>query len=134
MPSLRYPSASLPITSISQREASMHTSDDLQPKFHTWMPDCGGQGGLTTGSYGTVTIRETVLGRVPLLEHGTDKQTPQLHPPSHSEEENGWLVQGLCSEMPALVWHTSKDSQSCSQGTEAGGHSFYAPFCLIPAH
>lgn len=48
LPSLHCPSASLPLTSISQMGASMHTTDDLQTRFHTLMLDCDGQGGLSS--------------------------------------------------------------------------------------
>ena len=114
--------------SISQRRAFAHiwcfgfyvcTTDFMAAVQRTpWLPGSAGQGPCILGSNVTITSKETVLGRLPLLGHCTDLRLKVT--PVFLENKPICLSSRFGMRGSHLIWHTSRNILKCSLGTEAG--------------
>ena len=94
------------------------------------MPSYGSQGSPgVPGSHRTVTIKETVLGRLPPSGHCTDSRLE--HNLSLSVKEAICLSWSLNLRGRFQVWHTSRGVWRCSQGRYAWEPSLCSPFASL---
>lgn len=107
VPSSCSPFAVLQNASIFQRVTSTHiwwpSFCGCHPGDAPWLPGHEGQGACVLGSHGAVKIRETVLGRLSLPGHCTERKL--RHSPSFYQKEAYLLVQELWPEEQAGLAH-----------------------------
>lgn len=80
----------------------------------------------------TATIRETVLGRLPLPGHYTDSRLK--YTPVFLRKRPICLYRSFDLKGRLPVWQTSRSSWRGSNRTKTSGHIFALSFCLTLAH
>lgn len=133
------------IAPLSPREELLHTSGawflcpvsqllhqvswvlQLPPREIPGTPHSSDQGGCPRWSYGTVTIRETVLGRLPTQDttQTADQNTSSLQ--SLSLKEAYLLVMELQLERQVSGWHTLGGYRGAVRNVIWGTPSFHSP-------
>lgn len=97
----------------------------VPPGDDPWLPGSGGQGDLHFWVPWTKTIGEIILGRLP--PPSTLHREPTETHPSLSVKEAYVLVLEFQPEDQALGWHTSRDLQTCFQGSRWSTLSLHSP-------
>ena len=99
----------------------------LPPRGIPGTPHSSDQGGCPRWSYGTVTIRETVLGRLPTQDTTQTADQNTSPPPSLSVKEAYLLVMELQPERQVSGWHTLGHYRGALRNVIWGTPSFPSP-------